>query len=121
MNPCNRNWSISIEDAPNLKAAERCEMCGSMKSESNHRYHELPTANAAEHLYRLGEWCLWDTISTKALGSMLRVLAAKMINPSASYAQLGAVCMLSKPGLQCVIARIKKKLPQIHAALWGGK
>jgi hypothetical protein len=73
---------------------------------------------AMERVYRLSEWAMWCGLSHKALGAMMRVICAKVINPTASTAQIAAAVGMSKPGVYSAMMRIKTALPQWYAALW---
>ena len=96
-----------------------CPMCGA-HVEDDHATDRIKDARI-EVLYRFAERILWDDMSSKAIGTMLRVVCAATLLPTASARQLGSAVGVSH---QCVInARewLKENVPDIYAALWREK
>ncbi len=120
MNPADRMHNASIDDVAPVAAPERCEMCGALQcghdSEALSRAHLVAYM---EGLFRLCERIMWMPTTNKGVGAMVRVIGAKVLNPSASMRQVAAVVRLSVPQVHAIIVRVRRDMPEIHGALWG--
>lgn len=118
MNPADTRYSVDI-DSIQVRDEPRCEMCGRSTCDCDDDEAGPALHRALERVYRLCEWAVWCNMTSKALGSTMRVIAAKTINPGASVDQLAAVVGMTKPGVYVAMRRVHKALPHVYKALWG--
>ena len=107
--------NVSYNDAIDCGQAERCSMCGAVL------HGDEPAQEQdirIEVLYRFAERILWDRMSSKACGTMLKIMCAATLLPSASTRQIGAAVGISHARVAQAQAWMKQNLPSIHSALW---
>ena len=107
---------VEYNDAIDTNQAERCEMCGAIVTDEDAQ-GRMQTANV-EVLYRFAERILWDNMSSKAIGTMLKIICAATLLPSASTRQIGAAVGVSAQSVVRTQSWIRENLPKIHSALW---
>lgn len=97
----------------------RCELCGAPKDGG---YHEQVQTTSCEEvidkLHNLCEWVMWSDLTPKGLGSILRCIAARVLNRRCSLEQLAAAVGMSKSGVRVCIERVRRDLPAVYAAVW---
>lgn len=111
--------NIQYDDAIACHNTETCEMCGAHIVDDAHT-DRLKDARI-EVLYRFAERVLWDEMSSKAAGTMLKIICAATLLPSASTRQIGAAVGCDHKTVVNTQAWIKENLPNIHSALWREK
>jgi hypothetical protein len=74
-----------------------------------------------ELIFRFAEKVLWNSISSKATGTVLRVACAALLLPTASTRQIGAAVGVSHERVRTAMAWIKENTPDIYTALWREK
>ena len=119
MNPCDTQWSAQLDES-RMMSPERCELCGGVIHDDSAR---TPShmAYASNWLMRFAERLLFGGYDSKGIGSMILVIAAKLLNPQASIAGIAAATGLSKDGARSVIDRVHDVAPDVHNALWGAR
>ena len=109
--------NVSYNDAIDCGCGiDRCEMCGAPVAD--HDIETKQTHARIEVVYRLAERVLWDGMTSKAAGTMLKIMCAATLLPSASTRQIGAAVGVSHTRVEHTIKWLKENLPAIHAALW---
>jgi hypothetical protein len=119
MNPADRQYSLSIDDLHQQpQASATCELCGQPVSECMHTDDGAICEGHAEALWRLCEFALWADMTNKGVGTMIRVLAARVLNPTASMRAIAAAVGCTHLTVYRAIRSAKQSIPAIHAALW---
>ena len=108
--------SIQFDDAIFTDQPDRCELCGGVVTDSV-ATDRIKDARV-EILYRFAERILWDDMSAKAIGTMLRVICAATLLPSASTRQIGAAVGVSHVCVVKTKTWLKENTPDIYSALW---
>lgn len=111
--------NVQYDDAIDCNQADRCAMCGAIVTDDE----ETDRAKDCrpELIYRFAEQVLWNATSSKAIGTVLRVMCAAMLLPTASTRQIGAAVGVSHPCVLHAKQWIKQNTPDIYAALWREK
>jgi hypothetical protein len=91
--------SVSYAVAP-----PRCEMCGALLvgNDTDHKNHH----DALESLRMIADLWLWDAVACQAV-------LARLVDPDASYAQIGKLAGVSKQAVGKAITRMEATYPQV--------
>ena len=98
---------------------DTCPMCGAhvVDEDATDRIKD----SRIEVLYRFAERILWDEMSSKAIGTMLKIICAATLLPSASMRQIGAAVGCHHVTVVNTRKWLKENVPNIHSALWREK
>lgn len=108
--------NVQYDDAIDCNQSDRCAMCGAVVCDED-ATDRIKDARI-EVLYRFAERILWDNMSSKAIGTMLKIICAATLLPSASSRQIGAAVGCHHVTVINTQKWIRENFPNIHAALW---
>lgn len=119
MNPCDTAYAVPIDEAIHAPAPETCEMCGALlDAEQIEATDTGRRLRQREAFMRVAEHIMWCNANNKGVGSMVRVIAAKMLNPDASIAQIAAAVGMTKDGAYAAMKRAEAIMPDVARAVW---
>lgn len=93
---------------------DRCELCGAVIVDGD---VDKKCRAEAERLYRFTERLLWDTMSNKACGTIMRTLCATVLLPTASTRHISAVVGVTPMTVTRSLRWIEENAPEIYRAV----
>ena len=118
MNPCDTLHAVPLDNV-HAPANKCCPMCGTPESEPDtNRKHD---SDRIEAVFRFAERVMWTDKTNKAIGTIMRIVAAKLINPGASDRQVAAASGVSAIHVTRTRRYLSEDFPEVVTALWPGR
>lgn len=119
MNPCDTMYALPLDEARTVAAPDKCQMCGALIDQDDIEMTENGRRlKQQEALFRVAEHIMWCQFTNKGVGGMVRVIAAKLLNPDASIAQIAAAVGMTKDGAYAAMKRAEAIMPDVARAVW---
>lgn len=114
MNPAYGPHAVSIDAIPEPTAQCACPMCGAGKAQQEHKMER----DCAEAVFRFAERVMWTERTNKGVGTIMRVVASRIINPGANNAQIASAIGITRKQVGVVVKQLEAEFPDVVRALW---